>query len=128
LATPSRRRGRFDHTFDNIARVIGELVDSLGITRYVMYVFDYGDPTGFRLGLVHPERVAAIISQNGKAYLEGLSKAWNSWQTYWRSPGPRKSRSVSEIIEPAPLSAISSIVTEADAQRISPDGYTLDLA
>jgi pimeloyl-ACP methyl ester carboxylesterase len=55
-----------------------------------MYVFDYGAASGFRLALAHPERVAAIISQNGNAYLEGLGNAWNSRQTYWRSPTPEK--------------------------------------
>jgi pimeloyl-ACP methyl ester carboxylesterase len=74
-------RGRFDYTFDNIARGIREFVDTLGLTRYAMYVFDYGAASGFRLALAHPERVAAVISQNGNAYLEGLGNAWNSRQT-----------------------------------------------
>ena len=81
-------RGRFAYTFDNLARVIGEFIDALGLIRYAMYVFDYGAPTGYRLALAHPEPVVAIISQNGNAYLEGFSDAWGTWEAYWRSPTP----------------------------------------
>ena len=82
--------GSFDYTFDNLARVISAFVDALGLTRYVRYVYDYGVPTGYRLALAHPERVAAIISQNGNAFVEGFSEAWGSWEAYWRSPTPEE--------------------------------------
>ena len=79
-------RGKFDYTFDNIAHVIEQFTEAVGFDRYAMYVFDYGAPTGFRLALNHPERITAIISQNGNAYEEGLSEGWTPIQAYWREP------------------------------------------
>jgi pimeloyl-ACP methyl ester carboxylesterase len=96
--TVSPPRGRFDFTFDNLARVLGAFVDALGLRRYALYVFDYGAPVGYRLAVAHPERVAAIVSQNGNAYLEGFSDAWGIY------------------------------LHGSDPQRVSPDGDTLDIA
>ena len=84
--TKAPPRGQFDYSFDNIASVIEGFVDAIGLTRYALYIFDYGAPTGLRLAMAHPERVSAIITQNGNAYVEGLSKEWGPWQTYWREP------------------------------------------
>src|SRR5215469_7528439 len=70
-------RKRFRYTFDNLAKVIEEFVDAVALREYTIYVFDYGAPVGLRLALAHPERVSAIISQNGNAYEEGLSQGWN---------------------------------------------------
>jgi pimeloyl-ACP methyl ester carboxylesterase len=81
-------RGRFDYTFDNLAQVIGGFVDALHPGRHAMYVFNYGAPVGYRLAAAHPERIAAIVSQNGNANLEGFSGAWGVWQAYWKSPTP----------------------------------------
>jgi pimeloyl-ACP methyl ester carboxylesterase len=81
-------RGKFDYTFDNLAKVVGGFIDAIGLDRYALYIFDYGAPTGLRIAMAHPERVTAIISQNGNAYLEGFSDAWGAWQTYWREPTP----------------------------------------
>jgi pimeloyl-ACP methyl ester carboxylesterase len=120
-------RGSFPYTFDNLARVIGEFVDALGLTRYAMYVFDYGAPVGFRLALAHPERVAAIISQNGNAYLEGLSDAWNSWQPYWQSPTTENREACRESLSAAVIRNFQYL-HGADPRRVSPDGYTLDIA
>ena len=74
--TKAPPRGKFDYTFDNLARVTEDLTDALGLNRYAIYLFDYGSPTGFRLALARPERVTALISQNGNAYEEGLSSSW----------------------------------------------------
>ena len=79
-------RAGFEYSFDNLAEVIGSFVDALGLNRYALYIFDYGAPTGLRLAMKHPERVTAIVTQNGNAYVEGLSKEWEPWQAYWRSP------------------------------------------
>src|SRR6516162_6349738 len=70
------QRTKFSYTFDNIARVIDRFTGVIGIGRFAIYVFDYGAPTGFRLAMRHPERIIAIISQNGNAYVEGLSDGW----------------------------------------------------
>lgn len=120
-------RGSFVYTFDNLARVIGQFVDALGLTRYAMYVFDYGAPTGFRVALAHPERVAAIISQNGNAYLEGFSDAWGTWQNYWRSPTPETREACRVSLAPDTIRDVQYL-HGADPQRVSPDGYTLDIA
>ena len=69
-------------TFDRIAQTIGRFTEVIGLDRYVLYVFDYGAPTGFRLAVKHPERVTAIITQNGNAYVEGLSDGWNPIRAY----------------------------------------------
>ena len=76
-------RDKFHYTFDNIARVIDRFTEIVSLKRFAIYVFDYGAPTGFRLALKHPERIAAIISQNGNAYEEGLSQGWNPIRAYW---------------------------------------------
>src|SRR5271154_4664357 len=70
-------RDKFNYTFDHIAEVIERFTEVIGFDRFAVYVFDYGAPTGFRLAMRHPERITAIISQNGNAYEEGLSDGWN---------------------------------------------------
>jgi pimeloyl-ACP methyl ester carboxylesterase len=125
--TKAPPRGQFAYTFDNLAKVIGGFIEALGLQRYALYVFDYGAPTGFRIARAHPERVTAIISQNGNAYLEGFSDAWGPWQTYWREP-------TQEHREACRVSLSPKVIREwqyfngADASRVSPDGYTLDIA
>src|SRR5262249_54459795 len=79
-------RTRFSYTFDNIADVIDRFTEVIGLSRFALYVFDYGAPTGFRLAVKHPDRIAAIISQNGNAYEEGLSDGWNPIRAYWQKP------------------------------------------
>jgi pimeloyl-ACP methyl ester carboxylesterase len=90
--TKAPARGEFAYTFDNLAAVIDHFIEVLGLRRYALYIFDYGAPTGCRIALAHPERVTAIISQNGNAYLDGFSAAWEPWQTYWREPTPSTAR------------------------------------
>jgi pimeloyl-ACP methyl ester carboxylesterase len=79
-------RDEFEYTFEHIAAVISRLTEVLGLGRFALYVFDYGAPVGFRVAARHPERVTAIVSQNGNAYEEGLSDAWNPVQVYWKEP------------------------------------------
>ena len=81
-------RDTFRYTFDNLARVVGRFTERVGLDRFALYVFDYGAPTGFRIAVRHPERIAAIISQNGGAYEEGLSDGWDPIRAYWREPSP----------------------------------------
>lgn len=79
-------RKSFAYTFDHVAEVILNFTDAIGLKQYALYVFDYGAPTGFRLAVARPERVTALISQNGNAYLEGLSEGWNPIRIYWQDP------------------------------------------
>src|ERR1700678_2572305 len=79
-------REKFTYTFEHITDVIDRWTEVLGLDRFALYVFDYGAPVGFRIATRHPERVTAIISQNGNAYEEGLSDGWNPIQAYWKDP------------------------------------------
>jgi len=79
---------KYTYSFDALAGTIEAFMEALTIKRYALYVFDYGAPTGFRLAIAHPERVAAIISQNGNAYEEGLGDAWGPIRKYWAMPTP----------------------------------------
>lgn len=81
-------RGRFTYSFDALADVVGGFVEAIELRRYALYIFDYGAPVGLRLAMKHPNRVTAIITQNGNAYVEGFSKDWGPWETYWREPTP----------------------------------------
>ena len=120
-------RGQFAYSFDNLAHVIGGFIEALGLQRYALYVFDYGAPTGFRIARAHPERVTAIISQNGNAYLEGFSDAWGAWQTYWREPTQEHREACRVSLSPETIREWQYL-NGADASRVSPDGYTLDIA
>jgi pimeloyl-ACP methyl ester carboxylesterase len=125
--TVSPPRGTFTYTFDNLAEIIAGFVDALGLSRYALYIFDYGSPVGLRLALRFPERVAAIISQNGNAYVEGFSDAWAPWQTYWRDPTPEHREACRASLAPETIREWQYF-NGADRTRVSPDGYTLDLA
>jgi pimeloyl-ACP methyl ester carboxylesterase len=83
-AMPSR--DKFTYTFEALTDVIESFTDAVGFDRYALYVFDYGAPVGFRLALRRPERITAIISQNGNAYEEGLSDGWDAIRAYWKQP------------------------------------------
>ena len=77
---------QYEYTFDGLAHTVEAFVDALGLKRYALYVFDYGAPVGFRLAVAHPERVTAIVSQNGNAYEEGLGDSWAPIRRYWAEP------------------------------------------
>jgi pimeloyl-ACP methyl ester carboxylesterase len=125
--TVSPPRGQFDYTFDNLARVIGGFVEAVGLSRYALYVFDYGAPVGYRLAVAHPERVAAVVSQNGNTYLEGFSDAWGAWKNYWKSPTPENREACRGSLSPAAIRD-GQYLHGSDPQRVAPDGYTLDIA
>ena len=111
-------------TFDRIASIIDRFTEVVGFDRYAVYVFDYGAPTGFRLAVKHPERITAIISQNGNAYEEGLSEGWNPIQAYWKDPSQANREALRGFL--APETTIWQYTHGADASKISPDGYSLD--
>src|SRR5215470_2950939 len=93
-------RSEFRYTFDNLAKAIDAFTQAVGLKSYAIYVFDYGAPVGFRLALAHPERVTSIISQNGNAYLEGLSEGWNPIQKYWKEPTPENRAALRAFLSP----------------------------
>ena len=93
-------RDKFAYTFDNIAAVIDRFTEVIGFDRFAVYVFDYGAPTGFRLAVKHPERITAIISQNGNAYEEGLSDGWTPIKAYWQDPSPANRDALRAFLPP----------------------------
>jgi pimeloyl-ACP methyl ester carboxylesterase len=118
-------RTKFSYTFDNIAGVIDRFTEVIGLGRFAIYVFDYGAPTGFRLAMWHPERVTAIISQNGNAYAEGLSEGWNPIRAYWEDPSQANRDALRAFL--APETTIWQYTHGVlDATAVSPDGYSLD--
>ncbi|WP_283193164.1 alpha/beta hydrolase [Rhizobium sp. AN80A] len=124
--TQAPGRGDFDYTFDSFATVISGFTEALDLQRYVLYVFDYGAPVGYRLATANPERVQAIISQNGNAYLDGFSDGWTDWEAYWRDPTP-ENRELCRAALSADVIENWQYRTGTSRQRLSPDGYLLDI-
>lgn len=125
--TRASARSAFTYSFDALADVIEGFTEALGLERYALYIFDYGAPTGLRLAMRHPGRVRAIISQNGNAYLEGLSDQWGLWQEYWRNPNAATREACRPSLSPETIRNWQYGIG-ADPERLSPDGYTLDIA
>jgi pimeloyl-ACP methyl ester carboxylesterase len=123
--TALRCRDEFTYSFDNLAKVIGRFTEVIGLDRFALYVFDYGAPTGLRVALAHPERITAIISQNGNAYEEGLSDGWNPIQRYWREPSDANRQALRELLAPE---SVRWQYTHGvpDPALVSPDGSALD--
>ena len=115
----------FDYSFDNLAHVVERFTETLGLTKYSLYVMDYGAPVGFRLASAHPERVEALIVQNGNAYEVGLRDFWAPFRAYWRDRSAETA---------APLAGFLNIdVTKwqythgtRNPEAISPDTWTVD--
>jgi pimeloyl-ACP methyl ester carboxylesterase len=120
---PSRER--FKYTFDNVAKVITRFTDVVGFQRYFLYVFDYGAPTGFRLAMKNPERIAGIISQNGNAYEQGLSDGWNPIRDYWKTPSDANRQALRAFLAPQ-TTEWQYTHGVPDRKVVSPDGYSLD--
>src|SRR5690554_1491366 len=125
--TKSPPRGAFDYTFDHLADVLEGFTEALSLRRYALYVFDYGAPVGFRLAIRHPERVSAIISQNGNAYIEGFSDEWGPWEAYWREPSAANREACRASLSPE-IIRDWQYGTGSDLSLLSPDGYELDIA
>jgi len=117
----------YTYTFDALAKTIFAFTQALKLTRYAMYVFDYGAPTGFRLALMAPERVTAIVSQNGNAYEEGLGNAWQPIQRYWREPTLEHRNAIRSGLTLEGMRHEYSVGIP-DPSVIKPEGYTLDAA
>jgi pimeloyl-ACP methyl ester carboxylesterase len=125
--TKAPPRGTFDYTFDRLADVIDGFSEAMSLDRYALYVFDYGAPVGLRLAMRHPERVAAIISQNGNAYTDGFSDEWGPWEAYWREPSAANREACRPSLAPDTIRNWQ-YGTGADPALLSPDGYELDIA
>jgi pimeloyl-ACP methyl ester carboxylesterase len=118
-------RTEFGYTFDHLADVIDRLTEVLGLDRFAVYVFDYGAPVGFRIAARHPERITAIVSQNGNAYAEGLSDGWNPIRAYWKDPSQANRDAIRTMV--APETTVWQYTHGVpDPARVSPDGYGLD--
>ena len=117
----------YKYSFDGLASTIEAFAEALKLNRYAIYVFDYGAPTGFRLAMAHPERVTAIISQNGNAYEEGLSSGWNPIQKYWNEPTAQNRAALGDFLTPE---ATKWQYTHgvANPEAVPPESYTLDAA
>jgi pimeloyl-ACP methyl ester carboxylesterase len=113
------------YTFDRIAEKIDRFTETVGFDRYAVYVFDYGAPTGFRLAVRHPDRITAIISQNGNAYVEGLSDGWNPIRAYWQDASPANREALRAFLKPE-TTVWQYTHGVPDATKVSPDGYSLD--
>jgi pimeloyl-ACP methyl ester carboxylesterase len=120
-------RATYPYTFDRLARTIDRFTEALGLQRYAIYVFDYGAPVGFRLAVAHPERVTAIISQNGNAYEEGLSDGWNPIQAYWREPSAANRTALREFLTPD-ATRQQYLHGVPNVAAVAPESYTLDSA
>lgn len=120
-------RKKFHYTFDHLAKVIDGFTQVIGLDRFAIYIFDYGAPVGFRLALAHPERITAIISQNGNAYEEGLSQGWNPIQKYWKEPTPENRAALREFLKPETTKWQYSHGVQ-DATLLAPEAYELDSA
>lgn len=115
----------FAYSFEKLANVIDQFTEVIGFDRFAVYVFDYGAPTGFRLALKHPERITAIVSQNGNAYEEGLSEGWNPIRAYWQDPSQGNREALRALL--APETTVWQYTHGVpDTASVSPDGYSLD--
>jgi pimeloyl-ACP methyl ester carboxylesterase len=124
--TESPPADQFAYTFDHLAETIDGLTEALGLTRFALYVFDYGAPVGLRIAAKHPDRIAGLIVQNGNAYVEGLSADTQPLQDYWedREAGDEGMRGLLTI--DGTKFQYTAGVPEEQLERISPDAWTHD--
>lgn len=118
-------RDKFAYTFENFAHVVDRFTEVLGLKRFALYVFDYGAPVGFRLAVKHPERITAIVTQNGNTYLEGVSEAFAPVQVYWKEPTQTNRDALRGFLAPQ-TTLFQYTHGVADLSLVSPDGRNLD--
>jgi pimeloyl-ACP methyl ester carboxylesterase len=112
-------------SFAKIADIVGRFAEIIGLNRFAVYIFDYGAPTGLRLALKHPERITAIITQNGNAYEEGLSEGWDPIRAYWNNPSTANRDALRTLLSPE-TTYWQYTQGVSDVTAVSPDGYSLD--
>ncbi|WP_117170264.1 alpha/beta fold hydrolase [Paraliobacillus sediminis] len=115
----------FDYTFDNFALLINEFVQELNLEKFSIYVHDYGAPVGFRLASKHPERIQAIITQNGNAYEEGLLSAWDPVRSYWENPNEENKNKIKFLLS-ADFTKYQYTKGTRNSELISPDAWNMD--
>jgi pimeloyl-ACP methyl ester carboxylesterase len=125
--TESPARGEFVYSFDNLALVIDRFTEVIGLKKFAIYVFDYGAPVGWRLFTAHPERVSAVISQNGNAYEEGLSDGWNPIRKYWLDPSETNREALREFLKPQSTKWQYEFGV-SNPELIAPEAWLLDSA
>src|SRR5215472_4785668 len=121
---PASRNYRYN--FDNLATTITAFVQAMQLEKFALYVFDYGAPTGFRIATAHPEKITAIVTQNGNAYEEGLGDAWSPIQRYWRDPSAENRNALRAAFSPEAIK--QQYVDGPHPELVKPEGYTLDAA
>jgi pimeloyl-ACP methyl ester carboxylesterase len=120
-------RSGFAYSFARLSALIGRFTERLALARFALFVFDYGAPIGFRLALQHPERITAIVTQNGNAYEEGLSQGWNPIQAYWREPSAANRTALRAFLSPE-TTRWQYLHGAPDHSLVAPESYTLDSA
>ncbi len=123
---PEKRK--YTYSFAALAHTVEAFTEALGLNRYAIYVFDYGAPTGLRLAMAHPERVTAIISQNGNAYEEGLGDAWAPIRKYWSEPTAENREVIAKNILNLEGTRWQYTHGVAHPESVAPESYTLDVA
>jgi pimeloyl-ACP methyl ester carboxylesterase len=121
----TKSHDEFEYTFDNLAKTMQAFIDELGLKHFALYVFDYGAPTGYRLAMANPEKITAIISQNGNAYEEGLSTGWNPIRSYWEHPTAANRESLHDFVSKE-ATWYQYHEGVADPSLIAPETYTMD--
>jgi pimeloyl-ACP methyl ester carboxylesterase len=116
------------YTFANFAKIIGSFLDKLSVTKFAIFIFDYGAPTGLRLALDRPESVTAIISQNGNAYDEGLAGFWNPFRAYWSTGSKKDREAIRDTILTFDATKWQYENGSPDPGAVSPETYHLDYA
>jgi pimeloyl-ACP methyl ester carboxylesterase len=123
---PEKRK--YKYTFDGLAATVAAFTEAIQLDRYAIYVFDYGAPTGFRLAMAHPERITAIVSQNGNAYEEGLGDAWGPIRKYWAFPNAENREAIAKNVLTLDGTRWQYTHGVANPDSVAPESYTLDMA
>jgi pimeloyl-ACP methyl ester carboxylesterase len=116
----------FQYTFENVAKVMGDFTEQIGLKKFAVYIFNYGAPTGLRMALRFPDRISALISQNGNAYVEGLSTGWAPVQAYWENPTHENREALRKLqtLDTTRWQYYHGVTNPEE--RIAPEAITLD--
>jgi pimeloyl-ACP methyl ester carboxylesterase len=118
---------QYTYTFDALAKTIEAFTDALDLRKYALYIFDFGAPTGLRLAVAHPERVTAIVSQNGNAYEEGFGEPWATLREYWKNESTKNRELIREALGADGI-RFQYLHGVSDPNLVAPESYTLDIA